>query len=202
MTPDQKTLRLLMTTDAHGWASAVNLACGLAVRGVQTVLVMLGQPPDAARRGAVLERVELVVLTQDRDLQNPSSAPGDIDVQGIRLAMMAVERRPDIVHLHTAALAANARFPCRLVVDCHAHSLTPPAEGGSAGVDESAWHIEMTARGCASADLVIASSAASAVEAQSAYGLKTLPRIVARESDARADDTLALYREIATGRQG
>ncbi len=179
---DPKPLHVLMTADAVGgvWTYAVDFARGLASRDVRTTLVVLGPRPNSRQCAAAtaIEGLTLVQLGGELDWTATDSA--DVDVQGIRLAMLAVELRPDLVHLNTPALAANARFPCPVLAGCHSCILTwwSAVRGDTPLPDDLAWRAELTARGYAAADLLAAPSAAFAAATQGAYGLVDPPRVV------------------------
>ncbi|MHB8285571.1 MAG: hypothetical protein ACYDD1_12950 [Caulobacteraceae bacterium] len=179
--PDQPSLRLLMTTEAQAdrWAQALEVVRHLSLRGVETTLVVLGQPLNADQRTAVAEIAKLAIVEQEGAL-NEGATSLDFDIEGIRLAMLAAQYRPDVVHLHMPALAANARFPCPLIIDAPANNETPKrAEDDASLAEDAPWRRDMTARGYASADLVLAS-----------------------DSPTRIGDALAAYRQLAAKRRG
>ncbi len=173
---------VLMTADAVGgvWSYALDLAGGLATQGVRVTLAVFGPAPSCGQiaAAALIPGLVLAELGGTLDWTAPTSA--DVDLQGIRLAMLAVDLRPDIIHLNSAALAANARFPAPLVVACHSCVRTwwDAVKGQTPLPADLAWRGQMTARGYTAADALIAPSAAFAKATARAYDLGTEPQVV------------------------
>ncbi len=178
----EQPLHVLMTADAVGgvWTYALDLAGGLATQGVRVTLAVFGPTPSGGQiaDADLIPGLVLAELGGGLDWTAPTSA--DVDLQGIRLAMLAADLRPDIIHLNSAALAAHARFPAPLVVACHSCVRTwwAAVKGQTPVPDDLIWRSQMTARGYAAADALIAPSAAFAEATRLTYDLETAPQVV------------------------
>ncbi len=124
-------------------------------------------------RGLTLETIE-------GPLDWTAQTAAEVDLAGIRLAMLAARLRPDIVHLNSPALAASARFPAPLVQTCHSCVKTwwATVKGDQPLPADLAWRAQMTARGYDVADALIAPTRAFAEATRTAYDLKVAPRVV------------------------
>jgi glycosyltransferase involved in cell wall biosynthesis len=174
-------LRLLMSVDAVGgvWTYALDLAAGLAERGVTTVLAVLGPPPDAAQCAAAADIPGLRLMVLDQPLEWLAGSAAEIEASGIALAALAREVGADIVHLNTPAPAASVRFGVPLRIACHSCLATwwrtmqeapMPADFG--------WRTELVARAYRSADLLVAPTAWFAAATRTTYDLPAAPLVV------------------------
>jgi len=179
---EPKPLHVLMTADTVGgvWTYAVDLARGLASRDVRTTLAVLGPAPNARQVAAAASIPGLTLMELGGVLDWTATDSADVDLQGIRLAMLAAELRPDILHLNSPALGANARFPCPVVAGCHSCVGTwwSAVKGEPPMPKDLAWRAALKTRGYAAADLLLAPSQAFATATQAEHGLAVLPRVV------------------------
>ena len=131
-----------MTTDAVGgvWTYSLTLSRELTRRGVRVTLAALGPEPtpDQLRQAGEAD-VGCMVLGGALDWTAASS--GEIDLAGMRLAALTARLRPDVVHLNSPALGANARFPTPVVVGCHSCVKTwwTAVHGEAPLPDDLAW---------------------------------------------------------------
>jgi glycosyltransferase involved in cell wall biosynthesis len=174
-------LRLLMSVDTVGgvWTYAVDLAAGLAARGVATVLAVLGPPPDAAQRAdaAGIPGLQLVVL--DQPLEWLAGSASEVEASGAALAALARETGADLVHLNSPAPAAATRLEVPLVIACHSCLATWWESLRDEPLPEDfRWRAELAARGYRSADLLVAPTAWFAGATRAAYDLPRTPLIV------------------------
>lgn len=173
--------RVLITADAVGgnWHYSLDLARGLSRLGIETVLAVLGTSPSQEQRAAAagVPRLELVDTGLAFDaLADDEAALGRAGEGIVRLARAA---GADLVHLHNAALAAEADFDIPLVVAHHRCVATQwQAVNGSDLPEDFAWRTRAVARGLAAADTVVTPTAAFARMVKSCYGLAGLPRTV------------------------
>jgi len=153
--------RILLTGDAARgvWRYGLELARGLAERGVQPVLALLGQSPDAERLREARQIPGLRVIVTGLPTEASLTNEGELREAGAALAGLALRVRADSVHLHTPALAAEVPWAMPVVVTTHSdigtwwgavHREPLPAE--------IAWRIAAVGRGLAEADAVIAPS--------------------------------------------
>ena len=170
--------RVLLTADAVGgvWTYALDLAGGLGAHGAGTTLAVLGPAPAADQAEAARAVPGLRLLPTGLPLDWLAETPEQVEAAGAALAAMAAETGADVVHLHSPALAAGARFPAPVVASCHSCVGTwweavregpPPSD--------FAWRTRLVARGCASADALVAPTAAFAAATARFYGLAEAP---------------------------
>jgi glycosyltransferase involved in cell wall biosynthesis len=176
-----RDLRLLMSVDAVGgvWNYAVDLAAGLAARGVSTVLAVLGPAPDAAQREEAEGIPGLRLVLLDQPLEWLADGAAEVEASGTALARLAREVGADIVHLNAPAPAAAVRFPAPVVIACHSCLATwwATMRGGPLPAD-FAWRAELVARAYRAADLLVAPSASFAAATAASYGLSAPPMVV------------------------
>lgn len=159
--------RVLVTTDAVGgvWQYSLDLASGLASRGLLPVLAVLGPHPNA-RQLQDAAGFELIAtgLPLDWTADSPAALARSRE-ELRRLADAAAS-----VHLHAPALAGEA-WPAPVVAVAHSCVATWwHAVRGGAMPEDFRWRAEATRDGLHAADGVIAPSAAHAHAVQQAYG--------------------------------
>ena len=164
---------VLLTTDAVGgvWRYSVDLARGLAERGVTVVLAVLGPAAGAPQRAEV-EAVSGVRLVETGlALDWTAEGPAELNEAGRRLATLAALLGVGSVHLHAPALMGDAAWPAPVVVVCHSCVGTwwrAMREG--APPEDFAWRIEATGAGLRRAAAVLAPSASQAAAMRAVYG--------------------------------
>lgn len=177
MRPVTAPPRLLMTTDAVGgvWRYAVDACRGLAARGTDVTLAGMGPVPSPVQRDeAAATAIRLIWL--DVGLDWMAGGEEGLRQAGSALSTVLSESRPDILHLNSPALLPFVDTPVRRVVAAHSCLATWwGATKGEPLPPEWRWHQEISARGLAAADLVLAPSQAFAAALERAYG--TLPRL-------------------------
>lgn len=174
--------RILMTADAVGgvWTYAVGLAAGLAERGVETVLAVLGPQPGTEQRAAAASVPGLVLQSLPLPLDWLASSPGEITHAGEAIADLAAHGMGiDLVQLNTPALAAAARFRVPVVAVSHSCLATWwRAVRGGPMPDDFRWRSSLATRGLAAADALVAPTAAFARATAVAHGLSRNPATV------------------------
>lgn len=173
--------RLLMTADAVGgvWQYATDLAAGLSAYGFETVLAVIGPPPDEdqSRRARTIPGVKLIETGLPLDwLADASSTRRTARA----LSRLAEREHVDLVHLNSPALAGAADWPVPVVAVAHGCTATwwEAARAGQPLDRMFHWHRRMTARGIAAADCVITPSGAYAQTVRRSYALSALPHVV------------------------
>ena len=179
-------MRLLMTADAVGgvWSYALDLARGLAARGVEVTLAVLGPAPDAAE---AIPGVEVRVTGLPLDWL--ADTPDQVMQAGDAVAALAVRIGADVVHLNSPALAV-ARFAQPVLGACHSCLATwwDAVRGGALPAD-FAWRTDLLARGYARCDALVAPTHAFAAATARTYALARPPRVVhnGRRAGPRGD---------------
>lgn len=161
-----------MTADAVGgvWTYATELAAGLRAAGVEVVLAVLGPPPS---------EVGPNVRVIDAPLDWAAETPGAVLEAGRRVAALADAERVDLVHLNSPALAAGGAFRGPLLGVCHSDVATwwSAVKRGPLP-DDLAWRAELTGRGYAACDALLAPTEAFAEATAAAFGLAQAPEVV------------------------
>ncbi|WP_204623570.1 glycosyltransferase family 4 protein [Crenalkalicoccus roseus] len=173
--------RVLLVADAVGgvWSYTLDLARGIAERGGDAVLAVLGPPPAEDQREAAAAVPKLRMIETGLPLEWTAETPEALETTGNALAEMAAGSRADIVHLCSPALAAAERFGVPVIGVCHSCLATWwKAVRGGPPPAEFRWRIALTARGCAAVDALIAPTAAFAAATAEAYGLPQAPHVV------------------------
>jgi phosphatidylinositol alpha-mannosyltransferase len=197
-------MRILLTIDAVGgvWQYGLDLARGLAQRGVEPVLALMGPAPDAAQRAEVqaIDGVTLVEtgLPLDWLCQGPFAVLG----AGAEIAGLAQTFGADLIHLNSPALAAAKPPGIPLVAVTHG-CISTWWEAAKPGVplDESLmWHRELMRTGLRAADRVVAPTASYARLIARQYALPDAPLVVhnGRASLVAEHAPLALEERVLT----
>ena len=161
--------RMLLTTDAVGgvWRYSLDLARGLAGHGVSVTIAVLGPEPSTAQ---MQQAAEFTVMRTGLPLDWTAARPADLDAAAGILADIARASRARTIHLHAPALVGSALWPAPVVAVAHSCVATWwEAAGDGALPADLAWRAAATARGMASADAVIAPTAAFASALSRAY---------------------------------
>lgn len=164
---------VFMTADAVGgvWTYAIDLAQGLAMRGVRTTLAVLGPSPGPAQRRAAGKVRGLDLIDTGLALDWTAERRDEVALAGRRIAELAAASGADLVHLNSPALAAEARFAQPVVGACHSCLSTWwSAVRGGDPPEDFRWRIEALARGYAACDGLVAPTAAFAQATEAAYG--------------------------------
>jgi glycosyltransferase involved in cell wall biosynthesis len=153
--------RVLLTAEAGGgvWRYSLMLARGLAARGVEPLLAVLGPPPSSAQQA----EAGLGVVATGLPPEWSANGVEDLREAGAVLAGLAERARVDSVHLHTPALAAEVPWPVPVVAIAHGCVGTwwRTVRGGPMPAS-LAWRAQAVGRGLAEADLVAAPTRAFA----------------------------------------
>jgi glycosyltransferase involved in cell wall biosynthesis len=151
-------MRVLMTADAAGgvFTYALTLVEGLAARGVETVLVLTGPPPDRAQRRR-LTASPLAALEQRPYALEWMPDPWEDLVRADEwLAGLAASYRPDLVHLNGyVAAAAELGRPKIVVGHSCVLSWHEAVRRAPAGPEWTPYRAAVTA-GIAAADALVA----------------------------------------------
>ena len=170
--------RVLMTADAVGgvWTYARDLAEGLAARGVEVTVAVLGPGGHHNHHGNPHFRT---IAAPEVTLDWLAASPDDVHAAGARVVELAHAVGADLVHLNSPALAAEAAFRLPVVGVCHSDVATwwAAVKGGPLP-DDLAWRAGLTGRGYAACDALLAPTAAFAEATAATYGLTRAPTVV------------------------
>lgn len=173
--------RVLISTDAVGgvWRYSLELAQGLSRHGCETVLAVLGPPPDAAQREAAQTVPNLRLVVTGQALDWTADSPDALNQAATCLAQLAVHEDADTVQLHAPALVGSAIWPVPLIVTVHSCVATwwRAVHGGCLPPD-LAWRAAAAADGLAAADAVITPSASFAADLRACYGLSRCIHVI------------------------
>jgi glycosyltransferase involved in cell wall biosynthesis len=183
-----------MTADAVGgvWTYASDLAAGLAERGVDVTIAVLGPCDDHNRYTSPYFRT---IMASDVTLDWLAETPEQVLEGGEAVARLATEVDADIVHLNSPALAAGGAFRNPVLGVCHSDVATwwTAVKLGPLPAD-LAWRAALTGRGYGACNALLAPTAAFAEVTGRIFGLKRTPTPVhngrkAAETVARAAET-------------
>ena len=172
--PSLSGLRVLMTADTVGgvWTYALDLAHGLADRGISITLASLGPPANAEQHRAAAGISGLDLVETGLPLDWTATCEAEILESGAALADLAREIRADLVHLNGPALAAGGAFSAPVLGACHSCVATWwAAVHGTALPADLAWRADLVRRGYGRADALVAPSAAFARATADTYGI-------------------------------
>ena len=168
-------MRLLMTADAVGgvWSYARDLARGLAARGVEMTLAVLGPAPETVE---AIPGVDVQITGLPLDWL--ADTPDEVTRAGEAIAALAARIGADVVHLNSPALAV-ARFAQPVLGACHSCLATwwEAVRGGAPPADFT-WRTDLLARGYARCDALVAPTRAFAHATVRSYALPRAPHVV------------------------
>ncbi|MBP0444183.1 glycosyltransferase family 4 protein [Roseomonas sp. SSH11] len=170
-----------MTTDAAGgvWTYALDLAEGLAARGVTIVLAVMGPPPSETRRAQAEAIPGLQLRLTGLPLDWLADRPEAVLEAGEAIAGLARDTGAELVHLNSPAHAAGARFPVPVVAVLHSCTATWwDAVREGALPDDFSWRADLLRRGAAAADRLVVPSQGFAEAVMRRYALPQRPVVV------------------------
>lgn len=179
---------LLMSADALGgvWQYTLDLAAGLTRQGARVSVALMGPTPEPERIARAEAMSGARILATGLPLDWTAERAIDVRNASDALAHIASDIDADLVHLHSPALAL-ADFAVPVVAVCHSCVATWWAAVASGALpDDLAWRRDLTARGCAKADRLIAPTRAFARTTQATYGLAQAPLVVRNGRDVPA----------------
>jgi glycosyltransferase involved in cell wall biosynthesis len=174
-------MRLLLTADAVGgvWQYATDLACGLSALGVETVLAAMGPPPSREQRETARSIAGVTLVETRLPLDWLAEDPEDIAAAGRTLCELADRHTVDLVQLNAAAFGAETAFGCPVIAVAHSCVGTWWRATKACEPDGPfRWRSELTGRGLARADHVVAPTTAFAEATKTVHRLRDLPTTV------------------------
>ncbi len=165
---------VLMTADAVGGvlSYAVDLATGLASRGVRTTLAVLGPSLSEAQRRDLAGMTGVQLVETGLPLDWLAADADEVLVAASELASLAGQVDAELVHLNAPSLACAAYGrPVVSVLHSCVASWWAKLRGGALP-QAFRWQARLTAWGLARSDAVLCPSAAFADTAERIYGLR------------------------------
>jgi glycosyltransferase involved in cell wall biosynthesis len=195
-------LRLFMTTDAVGgvWPYALDLSRYLCAAGVNVTLAVTGPAPSESQREEAEAILGLAVLPTNLPLDWTAPEPSVVVRAGADLARLAVECGAHLVHLNSAAYAAENQFAAPLLIACHSCVATWwDAVRAQDLPTDFIWRRDQVAKGYAEARMLVAPSHAFAEATRRVYGRHVAPRVVynGRTHSRSAQSGMALPSKFA-----
>lgn len=171
-------MKVLITADAVGgvWQYSTDLARGLSKLGIDTVIAVTGPPPSRAQTEAAGAIKGAALIETGMPLDWLADSRASVKRIGEAVARLADRHRADVVQLNAPALAAEAKFARPVVAVAHSCIATwwsAVKEEKLAG--DYRWRAELTGRGLAAADIIVAPTEAFAEATRQAYALKRRP---------------------------
>lgn len=165
-------MKVLMTADTVGgvWTYALELAGALAPDGVEISLATMGAPLTSSQRDELRAHPNVVLHESGYRLEWMEEPWDDLERAGEWLLEIAERERPDLVHLNGYVHGA---LPWEAPVVVVAHSCVLSwwrAVKGEPAPPSWGRYRELVARGIASADLVVAPTAAMLETLVADYG--------------------------------
>jgi len=173
-------LRILMTADAVGgvWQYALDAAAGMRGHGVAITLAVLGPTPSKDQMDMAMS-IGVEVVDTGLPLDWTARSPLEVNEAGSAIARLAAQVQPDLVHLNSPALLADADFACPVVAVCHSCVATwwEVVYGGPLP-EEFKWRTELVRKGYGAANKLLAPTAAFANATARVYNLAVAPTVV------------------------
>lgn len=180
--------KVLMTADTVGgvWTYAIELARGLAERGVEVALATMGGPLNDSQREKADRIPRLKVFESTFKLEWMEDPWRDVEKAGDWLLGLEERVRPDLIHLNGYA---HGSLPWSAPVVMAGHSCVlswwKSVKGGPAPADWERYTHEVAA-GLAAADLLIAPSQAMLAALAENYGELPRARVILNGRDPKA----------------
>lgn len=174
LTNPRRPDRVLLTTDAVGgaWTHAQDLARGLAGKGIEIVLAVLGPRARVDQVREAKANPSLTLVATELPLDWLATGERELDDAARVLSGLANRYEADLVHLHAPALAGRRPWELPLVVTAHSCVGTWwSAVHGTPMPPDLAWRARRTRQGLALADAAIAPSRSFAEALAAQYGL-------------------------------
>lgn len=163
--------RVLITTDAVGgvWTYSVELAGAMRALGIEPVLAAMGPSPSLEH---LAQAGRTPVIDTGLPLDWLADSAHEVRQAGLALAQLADDVGADVVQLHSAALACDARYDQPVVAVQHSCVATWwDAVRDEPLPQELKWRRELVECGLRRADAVVAPTEAFAAQTARTYPL-------------------------------
>jgi glycogen synthase len=172
-------LRVLTTADAVGgvWRYTVDLGRELAARGVQTTVAVMGPPPSVSHRQEAID-AGLTIVARPFKLEWMTDPWADVERAGEWLLDLEQQAKPSVVHVNGYAHAALP-WRCPVVIVAHScvRSWWRSVKGQPPPPSVDRYSAAVRA-GLASAQMVIAPTAAMRDALETEYGARLSVRVI------------------------
>lgn len=183
-------LVLGIDTIGGGWNAVMTIARGLAMRGFDVTLAMLGPEPDPRQAAEIAEAPNLRAMPAHTVAARQADSFGDLQAAGQAVARLANVLAVDLVVLHHPALAAFGPFQAPVVVSPDGRDIIVASRTRQAPGHE--WRARLLRSGYQTATGVVAPSHADAGDIMDAHRLRRPPRVIRRTYTPFAADRPAV----------
>jgi len=183
-------LVLGIDTIGGGWNAVMTIARGLAVRGFDVTLAMLGPEPDPRQAAEIADTPNLRAISAHTVAARLADSFGDLQAAGQAVARLANVLAVDLVVLHHPALAAFGPFQAPVVVSPDGRDIIVASRTRQASGHE--WRARLLRSGYQIATGVVAPSHADAGDIMDAHRLRRPPRVIRRTFTPFAADRPAV----------
>src|SRR4051812_30757232 len=179
--------KVLMTADTVGgvWTYAIELARGLAERGVEVALATMGEPLNVHQREKADRIPRLRVFESTFKLEWMEDPWRDLEKASEWLLNLEERVRPDLIHLNGYVHGALPWSAPKVMVGHSCVLSWWRAVKGEAAPPEWEPYARAVAAGLAAADLVIAPSEAMLASLATHYGKLPKTRVILNGRDSR-----------------
>ena len=181
--------RVLMTADTVGgvWTYAIELARGLAERGVEVALATMGDPLNDAQREKADRIPRLKVFESTLKLEWMEDPWRDVEKAGDWLLGLEERFCPDLIHLN-GYVHGSLPWSAPKVMVGHSCVLSwwQAVKGEPAPAEDWERYTREVSAGLAAADLVIAPSQAMLASLLASYGKLPRTRVILNGRDTKA----------------
>jgi glycogen(starch) synthase len=179
--------KVLMTTDTLGgvWTFAMELCAQLGARGSEIMLLSMGRLPDEAQRAEADAIPNLQLVPTVHRLEWMQNCENDVVEAGNLLLRLALEFRPDVVHVngyYHAALRFNA--PVLLTAHSCVSSWWRACKGGEPPASEWRQYEQWVKAAVRAADMLVAPTRAYLADFQNLHGAGNRLRVIWNGRDA------------------
>ena len=193
-------VRVLITVDAVGgvWQYGLDLARGLAERGLEPVLALLGPAADAGQRREASAIAGVTLIETGLPLDWLCDGPEPVLAATAAIAALAQDIGADLVQFNSPALVGAMPLPTVAMAHGCIATWWAAAYPGRPLAEQLRWHRDLMGRSLRSADRVVAPTASYAGMIANQYGLSQTPLVVHNGRKSLAGAALPMVDRVLT----
>lgn len=182
-------VRLVLSVDTAGgaWGAIIAIASGLAGRGFDVTLAMLGPEATPRQQAEIEAQPGLRAISAHPVAARQAGAFGDLQAAGQAVARLANVLAVDLVVLHHPMLAAFGPFHAPVVVSPDSRDVIVASRSSQTPGYE--WRARLLRSGYQSAAGIVAPTHADARDIIDAHRVRRPPRVIRRAFAPLAPDT-------------